>query len=125
MGFPGEAEEDFNITYDFIRENNFSRLHVFKYSPRPGTKAASMPGHIPAEQLKSRSLKLRKLDAELQLKFLKRFDNCIRPAVLEGSKGTVITDNYIRLELAIKEGCKIPKTHTIFNVKVCEVSGKG
>ena len=43
VGFPGETEEEFNITYDFLKEINFYKMHVFKYSPRHGTKAEKMP----------------------------------------------------------------------------------
>ncbi len=46
VGFPGETDEEFNTTYEFLKEINFSKMHVFKYSPRRGTKAASFPNQI-------------------------------------------------------------------------------
>ena len=42
IGFPGETEEEFNITYEFLKEIKLSKMHIFKYSPRKGTKAAEM-----------------------------------------------------------------------------------
>lgn len=46
-GFPGETDEDFKQTLDFLRAMKFAAMHVFPYSPRPGTKAAEMPGQLP------------------------------------------------------------------------------
>ena len=46
VGFPGETEEEFNETYEFLKEICFSKMHVFKYSPRKGTKAASFPNQV-------------------------------------------------------------------------------
>ena len=125
VGFPGETEKDFKKTYNFIEENNFSRLHVFRYSSRPGTKAALLNDRVSGEVIKDRSTILRRLDKEIQLKFLKKFNEKVRKAVLEGAKGTVITDNYIRLITEPAGTSKIQKTHTIFNVKVKEKSGIG
>src|SRR5690606_23935387 len=42
VGFPGETEEEFQETYDFVKTIGFSRIHVFKYSPRKGTPASQM-----------------------------------------------------------------------------------
>ena len=46
VGFPGETEEEFHKTYEFLNKINFYKMHVFKYSPRKGTKAASMEKQI-------------------------------------------------------------------------------
>ena len=46
VGFPGETEEDFNETYNFIKQVNFSKIHVFPYSKRDGTKASKMSNHV-------------------------------------------------------------------------------
>lgn len=55
VGFPGETIDDFNETLDFTEEILFSRIHVFKYSPRKGTKAASMKEQINGNTKKERS----------------------------------------------------------------------
>ena len=47
VGFPGETEEEFRQTLDFIRKCGFSAMHIFPYSRRPGTPAAKMPGQVP------------------------------------------------------------------------------
>jgi threonylcarbamoyladenosine tRNA methylthiotransferase MtaB len=60
-GFPGETETDHIATMRFIEERSFSYLHVFSYSLRPGTKAASLPGHNPGHVIKRRARELRAL----------------------------------------------------------------
>ncbi len=67
-GFPTETEENFETTYRFIAEQKLCGLHVFSYSPRPLTKAATWPQHKP-EVIKMRAEKLRKLDQELRSDF--------------------------------------------------------
>ena len=54
-GFPGETEDDFNQTINFIKKAAFSDMHIFPYSPRPGTKAADMPGQIEKSIKKERA----------------------------------------------------------------------
>ena len=58
VGFPGETEEEFNKTYEFLKDIKFYKMHVFKYSPRKGTKAANMPKQIDGKQKEIRSKKL-------------------------------------------------------------------
>lgn len=58
VGFPGETEEEFNKTYEFLKDIKFYKMHVFKYSSRKGTKAAKMPKQIDGKQKEMRSKKL-------------------------------------------------------------------
>ncbi len=58
VGFPGETEEEFNKTYEFLKEIKFYKMHVFKYSQRKGTKAAVMSGQIDGNKKEERSRKL-------------------------------------------------------------------
>ena len=67
-GYPTETEADFETTYQFIKSQQLSGLHVFSYSPRPGTPAAQLP-QLPAEEIKRRADKLRALDKELRAAF--------------------------------------------------------
>ncbi len=70
VGFPGESEADHRATLAFVEELPFTYLHVFAFSKRPGTKAAEMPGEIPAAVIKRRSRELRALAAEKKAAFL-------------------------------------------------------
>jgi len=58
VGFPGETEEEFNKTYNFLKEMKFYKMHIFKYSPRKGTKAAQMKEQIDGNIKEERSKKL-------------------------------------------------------------------
>jgi len=60
-GFPGETESDHAATLAFIDRHPFTYLHVFSYSPRPGTKAAQSPNQVPAATIKRRARELRSL----------------------------------------------------------------
>ena len=64
VGFPGESEEEFEKTYEFLKEIKFYKMHVFKYSPRKGTKAAVMPNQIDGNKKEERSKKLIELSNE-------------------------------------------------------------
>jgi len=58
VGFPGETDEEFNITYDFLKRIAFYKMHVFKYSQRKGTKAAVMPNQVDGSVKEKRSKEL-------------------------------------------------------------------
>lgn len=66
VGFPGETEGEFEASLAFCREMRFSRMHVFRYSRRPGTPAATMPGQVPSEVSAARAARTRALAAELR-----------------------------------------------------------
>ena len=65
-GFPGETDAEADETLEFCRQTGFSKLHVFRYSERNGTPAASMPDQVAPEQRARRAAALRELDGELQ-----------------------------------------------------------
>ncbi|MBI6871719.1 tRNA (N(6)-L-threonylcarbamoyladenosine(37)-C(2))-methylthiotransferase MtaB [Clostridium aciditolerans] len=72
VGFPGETEEEFNTTYEFLKSIELSKMHVFKYSPRKGTKAAVMKEQINGNLKDERSSKLIELDAKLEEQFMNK-----------------------------------------------------
>ena len=69
VGFPGETDEEFNKTYEFLKEINFYQMHIFKYSPRKGTKAAVMPNQIDGNIKEQRSAKLIELSHNNEIKY--------------------------------------------------------
>ncbi len=73
VGFPGETEEEFSKTYDFLNRIEFSKIHVFKYSPRKGTRAASMRKQIDGRIKEERSSKVIELDKKLEKQFMNKF----------------------------------------------------
>ena len=70
VGFPGETEEDFEKTLDFAKEAAFLKIHIFPYSKRNGTPAASMSGQIPKQTKHERLLALSLVDAQTRKKIL-------------------------------------------------------
>ena len=72
VGFPGETDEEFNKTYEFLKKINFYQMHIFKYSPRKGTKAAVMPNQIDGNIKEQRSTKLIELSHNNEIKYNER-----------------------------------------------------
>lgn len=105
LGFPGESENDFALSMDFVQEIGFSRIHAFTYSARPGTAAAKMRGQIPNDRKKERTRRMIELGKKLSLAFHQRFKGQIRPVLWESGIGANhdglqwagYTDNYIRV----------------------------
>lgn len=73
VGFPGETEEEFNITYENLKKIRFYKIHVFKYSPRKGTKAALMPNQVDGKIKEERSKKLLELSDEYEKEYNKKY----------------------------------------------------
>lgn len=112
VGFPGETDEEFQATLDTVRQARFSRLHVFRFSRRPGTPAADMPGQVAAAVKKARSEELiglgRRLGREFHeslvgqtLEVLVEKSGPDRPEGQVGCDGGAegLTDNYVRVTI--------------------------
>ena len=102
VGFPGETEEDFNETYEFLKVLNISYLHVFSYSERDNTESLKINHKIPKKIRAIRSQILRKLSDKKKMNFYKSNINQIRPVLFESKNydGYIYgyTDNYIRVK---------------------------
>lgn len=102
VGFPGESEEEFQETFAFVREQAFSRLHVFRYSPRPGTPAATWSGQVTAAVKARRSSMLVELGRELALAFHRRLLGRVVEVLTEeqANDGRLqgLTPNYVRVK---------------------------
>lgn len=70
VGFPGETDADFAVSLAFVREIGFEKVHIFPYSPRGGTKAATMPGQIPRSVKEARCRKLAAATQEIREAYL-------------------------------------------------------
>ena len=104
-GFPGETDQEFMDTVDFVRQVSFAGGHVFTYSPRPGTSAANMPDQVPYPLRKERNAKLRELLADSELAYQHQFVGQTIPVLWESVKAMDsdtwhlrgLTDNYLRV----------------------------
>lgn len=108
VGFPGETEEEFENTYRFISSLPFRDLHVFKYSPRPGTAAAAMPSQVPPEVKERRSSCLLLLAERLARDFAKGFVGSVMTVLVERRaagrhRWEGLTDNYLRVVFSCPE----------------------
>ena len=98
VGFPGETDEEFRNTYEVARRSALTYFHVFPYSKRKSTPAASMPGQVRPETIKERGAILRELGIRKKTEFYRGFIGRTFPILVEtGGKGT--TPNYIPVRL--------------------------
>src|SRR5207248_3575359 len=99
VGFPGETDELFEESRQFIAAMPFTYLHVFTYSERPGTPAATMPGAVPIRVRKDRNRVLRELANEKNAAFRHSLLGRELTAVTLDPPGIALTDNYIKATL--------------------------
>jgi len=125
VGFPGESDEDFNDTYTFLESLPLTYLHVFAYSPRPGTPAASMPGKVSTAVKEQRSHQLIHLSENRKTLFLRTNTGHIRDVLFEkkNSEGRIsgFTENYIKTFVTYNKNL----TGSIRKVKLTEIREDG
>lgn len=88
VGFPGETEEEFSQTLDFITRCTFAEIHVFPYSIRPGTAAASMP-QVPRAMKEERAAQAGKTAASLRRAYLEGCTGAVYPVLYEQAEGNI------------------------------------
>ncbi|EKS39368.1 MiaB/RimO family radical SAM methylthiotransferase [Staphylococcus epidermidis BVS058A4] len=103
VGFPGESEDEFQETYDFIVNHHFSELHVFPYSPRIGTPAARMDNQIDEETKNVRVHKLISLSNQLAKEYASKFEDEVLEVIPEemGEEPHTLVgyaDNYMKVK---------------------------
>ena len=104
-GFPGEMDDEFAETLEYVETIGFTRIHAFSYSPRPGTAAARMPEQVPGPLRRERTTRLIALGEQLSLALHRRYEGATRPVLWETATGAeadglrwaCYTDNYIRV----------------------------
>lgn len=107
VGFPGETDSDFEATLKLIQGLPISYLHVFRYSERPGTVAASMPEPVPSKLVRERSATLRALSEQKNSAWRSGLSGRTVQALTLTEKhgGTqALSENYIKLELPPRIG---------------------
>jgi len=121
VGFPGETEEEFNETYETLNKIKLSKMHIFKYSPRKGTRAADMENQIDGNVKEERSKKLIKLDLRNEKEFIEKYIETEIPVLFEQKVKNEqdlyegYTHNYIKVIVCSKEKNLIGK---IIKVKI-------
>ena len=123
VGFPGESDEDFLETYNFINDIDISYLHVFTYSERPNTPAKNIKEVISKRVRAERSKMLHILSEKKRRYFYDHFINTHREVLFESSRnGKLVghTDNYIKVEIDNSPGL----VNKIHSVKLIENRGE-
>ena len=122
VGFPGETDKEFNETCEFSKKIGFSKIHVFPYSRRSGTKADTMPNQIDEQTKKERVAKLMQVSDELEKKYLDKFVNQEVEVLVEKSVDGISighTGNYLQVEIS-----KVCDKNSLINVIINERSEK-
>lgn len=121
VGFPGETEEEFNETYETLSKIKLSKMHIFKYSPRKGTRAADMENQIDGNVKEERSKKLIELDLKNEKELIEKYIETEIPVLFEQKVKNEqdlyegYTHNYIKVIVCSKEKNLIGK---IIKVKI-------
>ena len=129
VGFPGETDEEFNNTYEFLKKVDFYKMHIFKYSQRKGTKAAVMPNQIDGTIKEERSRKLISLSNENEIRYNKEYVGKDVKVLFEDEhieNGTIYikghTTNYIVVKMKL-DNCHEEYNNTIQTVKITDTDG--
>jgi threonylcarbamoyladenosine tRNA methylthiotransferase MtaB len=96
-GFPGESDADFDVLTSYLAHSPLTHLHVFPYSDRPGTVAATLPGKIHGAVIKARARRLREISRLLANQFRESQRGTVRPALTIEDGSVAVTDNYFRV----------------------------
>jgi threonylcarbamoyladenosine tRNA methylthiotransferase MtaB len=122
VGYPGESEDHFEQTKSFIESMDISYLHVFSYSQRQDTLAASLTNQVTKENKDYRSKTLHILSNKKRTKFYNQYINTVRPVLVEQSINGKIqgfTDNYIKVNIDKNLSCQ----NTIISVLLNDNKG--
>lgn len=117
-GYPTETEADFETTYAFIKAQELAGLHVFSYSPRPGTPAAQLP-QLSHEEIKRRADKLRELDKELRANFAASLLGTEQTVFVEEKTGNQLHGITSNFQQVLLPGAT--RAHGLVRVKIVRV----
>ena len=123
VGYPSETEEDFMETYEFLKNQDVSYLHVFTYSERENTKATDLKPAVPFKERSNRSKLLRELSDQKKAQFYKKSIGASRPLLVENNKNGILfgyTDNYIKVKISSESSIE----NTIQMVKILDFRGE-
>ncbi|MEO1898332.1 MAG: tRNA (N(6)-L-threonylcarbamoyladenosine(37)-C(2))-methylthiotransferase MtaB, partial [Methylococcales bacterium] len=127
VGFPGETEQEWQTSFDYIKSIGFGHIHIFTYSSREGTKAATLPHQLPNEIKKKRSKQLHQLAEQMKQQFIAQNINQQYPVLWEGQKKPVDDDHYLSFGYTpnyLRVACKIANDDSIEN-KIIPAALKG
>ena len=123
VGFPGESEEDFLESYEFVKEMALAKIHVFQYSPKKGTKASRFSDQIQNRIKEERSKKMIALGEDLQKHFLESFVGKNLDILFEKRNKQGFYEGYSTNYIPVKFFSQKCIENEIFNLKVLKIEG--
>lgn len=128
-GFPGETEEEFEESLDFIQTMKFSDAHIFRYSARPGTAAIRIPNPVPSKVARDRSRKIRNVIDKSAISYATRFVGTQQIVLwesvtaLDGNEWEVVglSDNYLRVKSIVSSNL----ANMLSTVMITDVNERG
>ena len=126
VGFPGETEQEWQESVEFIQRVGFGHIHIFTYSPREGTKAATLPNPVPEPIKKQRSQQLHQLGNEMRNAFWQKNLGQQFPVLWEGYSEPVDADkqlvfgytpNYLKVGCLVNNAISLENTNSIVTLQ--------
>ncbi len=135
VGFPGETDEEFKETFEFCKQIGFSQMHIFTFSPRPGTRAADMSNPVDPQVAQARHQRLDDLAKEMSEAFNRTFIGKTVEVLVERCKGGICSggsEHYISTsfhppspEAPARQGGLEKQKGTVVSVKISTASAEG
>ena len=121
VGFPEETDEEFEITYNNLKEIAFYKMHVFKYSPRKGTVAAKLKGQISGDIKDERSKKLLNMSDEFEKMYQEKYIGLDVKVLVEEQDEQGFFRGHTSNYIMVKVKSNIDLCNKIINVKIKEI----
>jgi threonylcarbamoyladenosine tRNA methylthiotransferase MtaB len=125
VGFPGESDEEFLESYEFCQAMEFDRMHVFPFSPRPGTAAGAMGGKVDERTKKERAGLMLELARRMRRKSMSKSIGQICRVLVEQKRGewwSGLSDNYFRVYF---NSDSANLTNQVIKLKIVRLLGDG
>ena len=124
VGFPGETEEDFQDSMDFVTSQRFLKVHVFPYSRREGTPAYDFPDQVPEHEKESRSRRMTAAVDALQSELASEMNGRHAEVLLETPLSSTLFTGYTKQYLPVAVNAPGHQSGDIVNVVLGEWDGK-
>ena len=121
VGFPGESDEDFQQTVDFVRNARFSHVHTFRYSRRTGTRADRMKEQVPGKVMAERSEVIRKVSEEMRLDYMRAMVGKRQRVLIEKVDGNLVASGYGEHYLPVRFRVEESTTNRFVDVVMNEI----
>ena len=124
VGFPGESDEDFKCSLDFMKEIRFSEAHIFPYSPRKGTKAAEMDGQIDKKTKNARAKEMIATSKKLHEEYISAFKGSETEVLFERRVGDNVYEGHMSNYITVRANSDEDISHQFKKVKITVAEGQ-